>query len=95
MCSSQAGVIRQLRAYDVSKRWSDDGAMTRVAMEGIRMGLIPSINDWKVSVEESYELLRRAVTALEKLAVEQERTNDLYAEVNESALMEPRNASNL
>lgn len=59
------------------------------------MGLIPSINDWKVTVEESYELLRRAVTALEKLAEEQERTNDLYAEVNESALMEPRNASNL
>lgn len=62
------------------------------------MGLIPSIpsfSDWKVSVEESYELLRRAVTALEKLAAEQERTNDLYAEVNEAGLVEPRNASNL
>ncbi|MCV7170534.1 MULTISPECIES: hypothetical protein [Mycolicibacterium] len=95
MCSSQAGVIRELRAYAISKRWSDDGGMSRVAMEGIRMGLIPSINDWKVSVEESYELLRRAVTALEKLAAEQERTNDLYAEVNEAGLAEPRNASRL
>lgn len=59
------------------------------------MGLIPSINDWKVTVEESYELLRRAVTALEHLAAEQERANDLYAEVNEVSLEEPRNVSQL
>lgn len=53
------------------------------------MGLIPNFVDWKVSVEESYELLRRAVSALEKLAAEQQRANDLYAEVNDIALTEP------
>ena len=48
------------------------------------MGLIPSFNEMKRSVEESIELLRRAVSALEKLAAEQERANDLFAEVNEA-----------
>lgn len=50
------------------------------------MGLIPGFTEMRVSVEESIDLLRRAVAALEKLAAEQERANDLYAEVNEVAL---------
>lgn len=53
------------------------------------MGLIPNLIDWKDTVEESYELLRRAVTALEHLAAEQQRANDLYAEVNDIVLTEP------
>jgi uncharacterized protein Yka (UPF0111/DUF47 family) len=57
------------------------------------MGLgIPNFNDLKDTVEEAFELLKRAVAALEKLAAEQERTNDLYAEVNQVSLVEPRNA---
>lgn len=47
------------------------------------MGLIPNFGEMKETVEEAYELLRRAVAALEKLAAEQGRANDLYAEVNE------------
>jgi hypothetical protein len=61
----------------------------------IQMGLIPNFNELKDSVEESYELLRRAVTALEKLAAEQKRTNDLYAEVNQVSLAPARNVTEL
>ena len=50
------------------------------------MGLIPGFNEVKESVEEAIDLLRRAVGALEKLAAEQERANDLYAEVNQVSL---------
>lgn len=46
------------------------------------MGLIPNFYELKETAEESLELLRRGVAALEKLAAEQERANDLYAEVN-------------
>ena len=59
------------------------------------MGLIPNFYELKDTVEEAFELLRRAVEALEKLAAEQERTNDLYAEVNHVSLAKPRNASEL
>ena len=52
----------------------------------IQMGLIPNFYELKETVEESYELLRRGVAALEKLAAEQKRANDLYAEVNQDAL---------
>ena len=40
----------------------------------------------KDTIEEAFELLRRAVEALEKLAAEQQRTNDLYVEVNQVSL---------
>lgn len=54
------------------------------------MGLIPNFNELKDTYDEAFELLRRAVDALEKLAAEQERTNDLYAEVNEVSPAKPR-----
>ena len=57
------------------------------------MGLIPNFYELKWGVEESIELLRRAVAALEKLAAEQKRANDLYAEVNQVSLAQPRNAT--
>lgn len=47
------------------------------------MGLIPGFTEVKETAEEAIGLLRRAVAALEKLAAEQERANDLYAEVNQ------------
>jgi hypothetical protein len=50
------------------------------------MGLIPGFGELKDAVEESIDLLRRAVAALEKLAAEQKRANDLYAEVNQVSL---------
>jgi hypothetical protein len=50
------------------------------------MGFIPGFHEMKESVEEAIDLLRRAVAALEKLAAEQGRANDLYAEVNHAAL---------
>jgi hypothetical protein len=50
------------------------------------MGLIPGFAEMKVSIEESLDLLKRAVGALERLAAEQKRANDLYAEVNQVAL---------
>ena len=50
------------------------------------MGLIPGFDELKVTVEEAIDLLKRAVAALEKLAAEQQRANDLYAEVNQDAL---------
>ncbi len=59
------------------------------------MGLIPGFNEMKTSVEESLDLLRRAVAALEKLAAEQERANDLYAEVNEVSPPQARNVTRL
>jgi len=59
------------------------------------MGLIPGFNEMKTSVEESLDLLRRAVSALEKLAAEQERANDLFAEVNEVALPQAQNVTRL
>jgi uncharacterized protein Yka (UPF0111/DUF47 family) len=59
------------------------------------MGLIPNFFEMKDTVEEAFVLLKRAVVALEKLAAEQERTNDLYAEVNEVSLAPPRNVRKL
>jgi hypothetical protein len=59
------------------------------------MGLIPGFTEVKVSVEEAIDLLRRAVTALERLAAEQKRTNDLYAEVNQVSLAPARNMTEL
>lgn len=59
------------------------------------MGLIPGFNEMKTSVEESLDLLRRAVSALEKLAAEQERANDLFAEVNEVELPQAQNVTRL
>jgi prefoldin subunit 5 len=59
------------------------------------MGLIPGLNEMKESVEEAIDLLRRAIAALEKLAAEQERANDLYAEVNQVALAQAQNVTEL
>ncbi len=59
------------------------------------MGLIPGFNEVKESVEEAIDLLRRAVAALEKLAAEQERANDLYAEVNQVSLTQAQNVTKL
>jgi hypothetical protein len=57
----------------------------------IQMALIPGFTEVKESAEEAISLLRRAVAALEKLAAEQERTNDLYAAVNQVSLSPARN----
>ena len=54
------------------------------------MALIPGFTEVKETAEEAIDLLRRAVGALEKLAAEQERTNDLYAEVNQVSLVPAR-----
>jgi hypothetical protein len=59
------------------------------------MGLLPGFTEVKVSVEEAIDLLRRAVTALERLAAEQKRTNDLYAKVNQVSLAPARNMTEL
>jgi hypothetical protein len=59
----------------------------------IQMGLIPNFNELKDTYDLAFELLRRAVEALEKMAAEQQRTNDLYAEVNQVSLAKPRNSS--
>jgi hypothetical protein len=59
------------------------------------MGLIPGFFEVKESVEEAIDLLRRAVAALEKLAAEQERANDLYAEVNQVSLAQAENVTEL
>ena len=59
------------------------------------MGLIPNFYEMKENVEEAFELLRRAVAALEKLAAEQERANDLYAEVNQVSLAQAQNVTEL
>jgi uncharacterized protein Yka (UPF0111/DUF47 family) len=59
------------------------------------MGLIPNFYEMKENVEEAFELLRRAVAALEKLAAEQKRANDLYAEVNQVSLAQARNVTGL
>jgi prefoldin subunit 5 len=59
------------------------------------MGLIPGFYEVKESVEEAINLLRRAVAALEKLAAEQERANDLYAEVNQVLLAQAQNVTEL
>jgi len=59
------------------------------------MGLLPGFLEVKVSVEEAIALLRRAVAALEMLAAEQKRANDLYAEVNQVALAPARNMTEL
>jgi hypothetical protein len=58
----------------------------RLTGEGKSMGLIPGISEVRETAEEAFGLLGRAVAALEKLAAEQERANDLYAEVNQVAL---------
>jgi predicted RNase H-like HicB family nuclease len=52
---------------------------------------IPGFTEVRETAEEAIGLLRRAVAALEKLAAEQERANDLYAEVNEVAAVPIRN----
>jgi exonuclease VII small subunit len=54
------------------------------------MGWVPNFNEMKETFEESIDLLRRAVAALEKLAAEQERANDLYAEANEVSVAQAR-----
>ena len=59
------------------------------------MGLIPGFHEMKESVEEAINLLRRAVAALEKLAAEQERANDLYAEVNQVSPAQSQNVTEL
>jgi uncharacterized protein Yka (UPF0111/DUF47 family) len=59
------------------------------------MGLIPNFYEMKENVEEAFELLRRAVAALEKLAAEQKRANDLYAEVNQVSRAQARNVTGL
>jgi hypothetical protein len=59
------------------------------------MGFIPGFSEMKESVEEAISLLRRAVAGLEKLAAEQERANNLYAEVNQDALTHVENVSKL
>lgn len=59
------------------------------------MGLIPNFYEMKESAEEAIELLRRAVAALEQLAAEQERANDLYAEVNQISEADPGNVTEL
>jgi hypothetical protein len=59
------------------------------------MGLIPNFYEMRESAEEAIELLRRAVAALEKLAAEQERANDLYTEVNQVSLEPPQNVTEL
>jgi hypothetical protein len=70
----------------------------RLAGEENQMALIPGIPGFaevKETAEESIDLLRRAAAALEKLAAEQERANDLYAEVNQVALVPARNMTEL
>jgi hypothetical protein len=59
------------------------------------MGLIPNFTELKAPIDDAFELLKRAVLALEKLAAEQERTNDLYEEANQVPLSKPRNVSEL
>ena len=59
------------------------------------MGLIPGFAEVKETAEEAIDLLRRAVAALEKLAAEQERANDLYAEVNQVSLVQAQNVTEL
>ena len=61
----------------------------------IQMGFIPGFSEMKESVEEAIDLLRRAVAGLEKLAAEQERANNLYAEVNQDSLAHVQNVSKL
>jgi len=65
----------------------------RLAGEEKQMGLIPGFSEVKETAEEAIDLLRRAVAALEKLAAEQERTNDLYSKVNRVSLAPARNMS--
>lgn len=59
------------------------------------MGLIPNFYEMRESAEEAIDLLRRAVTALEQLAAEQERANDLYAEVNEISVADTKKVTKL
>ena len=59
------------------------------------MGLIPNFYEMKEGAEEAIELLRRAVAALEKLAAEQERANNLYAEANDVSLAQRGKVSEL
>jgi hypothetical protein len=97
---SQAGErVTGLLAYDDPdqqtpiRRWLEVPARNGGKIQ--MMGLIPSFGELKDTIEEAFELLRRAVDALEKLAAEQERANDLYAEVNEVSLAEVRNVREL
>jgi hypothetical protein len=61
----------------------------------IQMGLIPNFYEMKETIEEAFELLRRAVAALEKSAAEQKRANDLYSKVNQISLAQARNSTEL
>ena len=86
------------QAYDgfTGKCCSQDSLKFRLARGGqIQMGSLPGFLEVKVSVEEAIDLLRRAVAALEMLAAEQKRANDLYAEVNQVALAPARNMTEL
>jgi hypothetical protein len=78
-----------------SKLYSEDGLNVGPAREGIQMGLIPNFYEMKETAEEAIGLLRRAVAALEKFAAEQERANDLYAEVNNVSLAQVGNVTEL
>jgi hypothetical protein len=62
------------------------GLKLRLAEGEIEMALIPGFTEVKETAEEAIGLLRRAVGALEKLAAEQQRANDLYAQVNQVSL---------
>jgi hypothetical protein len=59
------------------------------------MGLIPGFAEVKETAEEAIGLLRRAVAALEKLAAEQKRANDMYADVNQVSLAPAPNLTEL
>jgi hypothetical protein len=59
----------------------------------MKMGLIPNFSELMETVDEVFDLLSRAVTALERLAVEQKRANDLYVEANQVALAQARNVA--
>jgi predicted RNase H-like HicB family nuclease len=56
-----------------------------------RLPGIPGFTEVRETAEEAIDLLRRAVAALEKLAAEQERTNDLFAEANQVTLAPVQN----
>lgn len=78
--------VRWHTIRQVSKRFQKDVETSGLHEEVIPMGLIPNFYEMKETAEEALDLLRRAVSALEKLATEQERANHLFAEANEDSL---------
>ena len=60
-----------------------------------RLPGIPGFTEVRETAEEAIDLLRRAVAALEKLAAEQERANDLYADVNQVSPAQAQNVNKL